>query len=325
MTAKLLISITLLFLGLTAFSQNVEEKDKKDKTEINNEKGKEKEGKENSSKEKPCNPEDPKRPLTKKDLGDLAEQFKLLQEEVKNLKSGVDGIPMEVNNQYTKLKVLEDSLVSSAESYKKLEAANKKLVEDKKQIVIELAKANDQTNLEKNQKNQVIAAAEAKDKAYDQMVNDYILHCQSPDNSTIDLMKSQLKNEETKTKLNEFKKQASALEFAKKLLRNENISKDEFTKAQLTLTSLTANSTFLGLQESAIAVKLDYDRFLELCTKFEEVMQENVKYTNPKFRGDEVYKSSEKYLLAIQPYLFLVKKFEVAQTDPNCMLGIPLK
>ncbi len=324
MTAKLLTSITLLFLGLTAFSQvDVEEKVKKDKTEIKDEKGKD--DKENSSKEKPCNPEDPKRPLTKKDLSDLAEQFKLLQEEVKNLKTGVDGIPMEINKQYTKLKVLEDSLVSSAVAYKKLETSNKKLIEEKKQAENLLSDEKKQTNLEKNQKNQLSAEAEVKDKAYDQIVNDYILHCQSPDNSTIDLMKSQLKKEETKTKLDEFKKQASALQSAITLLKNENISKDEFTKAQLSLTSLIANSTFLGLQKSAIEVKADYDRFLELCSKFEEVMQENVKYTNPKFRGDEVYKSSEKYLLAIKPYLFLVKKFEDALTDPNCKLGIPLK
>jgi hypothetical protein len=319
LNAKLFLSIALLFFSLCAFAQpevKPEEKPKNEsKTETDNTKIKE-------SKEKPCNPEDPKKPMIKKDLEPLTKEVALLKSELNDLKATLKGLPAVIDSQYTKVKEMEilykGTLESNASLKKENETQSRLLAEEKQKAI------NAETA-----KNQLSKTEKDNYEAYDKMVNDYILHCKSPNNSTLDLMKAQLTKSgaylNTISKIDEFKKQSNALQAAIKLLQTDVITDTEFSKARTTLANLNTNTEFLGLQETSKALKAEYERFIELGLNLEELIKSTEKITLPKFRPDKVYGDFKEYIYAIKPYPFLEKKFNEAQNNPNCTLGITLK
>jgi hypothetical protein len=272
--------------------------------------------------EKPSESDDLKRPLTKEDLGELTSKLDELTERLNNLTLKIEGVPGAVDAQYTKMSVLQDSLSQIQKKNKALEKTNqdfKKQINDSNNQLQEAlqAKESEKTN------------SAAKDLTFEQIVKEYIMYCERPNNSTLVLMSKQLpKSAEfssTNSKLEEFKKQSAALERAAKLIKNISISENEFKQAKLDISTLSVNTEFLGLQEYAKRLANEYDHFIKLALKLEEVINDNIKLTNPKYREDPVYNGFEKYIDEIKPYPFLEKKFAEAQIDYNCKLNIPLK
>jgi hypothetical protein len=305
-------------LSLSAFAQPEVSKtnEKNDsKTETENPKPKD-------SKEKSCNQEEPKKPLIKKDLEPLTEELEALKLELISLKKTIQALPAAIDSQYTKVKELESA-------NKKYLETNETLTKEKGTLTGSLNKEKQKTLDVELEKDNLSKTLNENYEAYDKMANDFVIHSKSPNNTTIDLMKNQLAKSGaflgTRTKLDEFKKQSNALQAAIILIKSEDISKEEFQKAQNTLANLISNTEFLGLQESAITVKTDYDRFIELGLELEEVIKADEVFTNPKYREDKVYEDFEKHIAAIKPYPFLVSKYKEALKDPKCSIGFPLK
>jgi len=308
---KITLSIAFLFIGLNAFSQGKFKKSSKSSA-----------GRDTTitgglpDKDKTSNCDDTKKPLKKNDLDDLNDRFKSLQDAINNLQIKVEGIPKEIDAKYTLTKGLEDKAVKSKKTIDSL-------------IVVKSDLQNQFNAKNEELKNKEIKLQDSEKKikqyepAFDQLVNDYILNCNSPDNSTIELMKNQLKSFDKKYQptidnLEEFKKQSNNLKSATLLLTNPTISKIEFSNAKTNLTNLVSNTKYLGLQEAAKAVKIDYDRFEDLATKLEKTIAEDKTITNQEYRSKVFPEDFRPFIFALNPYPFLVSKYKEALTNPNC-------
>jgi chromosome segregation ATPase len=308
---KITLSIAFLFIGLNAFSQGKFKKSSKTSaaTDTTITGGL-------PDKDKASNCDDSKKSLKKNDLDDLNDRFKSLQDAINNLQIKVEGIPLEIDAKYTLTKGLEDKAVKS-----------KKTIDSLIVVKSDLQNQFNAKNEELKTKDTKLQDSEKKIKqyepAFDQLVNDYILNCNSPDNSTIELMKNQLKSFDKKYQptidnLEEFKKQSNNLKSATLLLTNPTISKIEFSNAKTNLTNLVSNSKYLGLQEAAKTVKIDYDRFEDLATKLEKTIAEDKTITNQEYRSKVFPEDFRPYIFALNPYPFLVSKYKEALTNPNC-------
>jgi chromosome segregation ATPase len=315
--AKLFLTITFLFIGWSAFSQ--------EKTDSNNHVVKDTTStKTPLAKEKSVNSDDQKKPLNKKDLNELTKQLEKLTTEFNNLKSGVEEIPARVNSQYTKLKELQDSLVESSKLIKNLKA-------EKNELTNQLNEEKKQRSSEKTEKSNLIAKADQYDKAYDIMVNDYILNSVGSNNSTIEMMKKQLHSTgafmSTISKLEEFKKESIELEKAVKLIRSTNISKDDFVNAQACINKLIVSTNYLGLQKLAKELKADYDLFLDLAIQLNKTIADNktIGEGKPEFHAKVFKEDFKAYAYALKPYPYLESKYNDALTNPKCDIEILLK
>jgi chromosome segregation ATPase len=308
---KITLSIAFLFIGLNAFSQGKFKKSSKTSaaTDTTITGGL-------PDKDKASNCDDSKKSLKKNDLDYLNDRFKSLQDAINNLQIKVEGIPKEIDAKYTLTKGLEDKAVKS-----------KKTIDSLIVVKSDLQNQFNAKNEELKTKDTKLQDSEKKIKqyepAFDQLVNDYILNCNSPDNSTIELMKNQLKSFDKKYQptidnLEEFKKQSNNLKSATLLLTNPTISKIEFSNAKTNLTNLVSNSKYLGLQEAAKTVKIDYDRFEDLATKLEKTIAEDKTITNQEYRSKVFPEDFRPYIFALNPYPFLVSKYKEALTNPNC-------
>ena len=311
---KHILLISFAFISFTTFSQDKPNEKKggtKDTTIT----------KDISGKDKTCSSDDPKRPLTKKDLSDLTKTVETLTINFNTLKSAVDSLPEVINSQYTRLKELETLYQASVNK-------NTNLTNDLTSKNNQLKEEKDKTKQSQDANNLSLSAAKENEKAYNNMVNDFMMSCKNPSISTIDLMKKQIdKSSEFKStsdKLIKFKEDASALQKASELLRKNNITKGEFSEAKKIIGKLSESSEFLGLKESAIVIKIDYDHFTDLAIKLGDVItkQANIK---GDYRTRSIPLAFKDYIYALKPYPFLEKKYSEAITTHECILDLPLK
>ena len=219
---------------------------------------------------------------------------------------------------------MQDSLIESSIKIKNL---NK----EKDNLTNQLKDEKDRTSKEMNEKSNLITKVEQYDKAYDRMVNDYILNTESPSISTIEIMKKQLQSTgafmNTLSKLEEFKNESENLEKAKKLLSSVNISKNDFATAQDCINKLITNTNFLGLQKMAKKLKLEYELFIDLAIQLDNTITDNKKIGEgkPEFHAKVVREAFSAYTYALKTYPYLENKYKDALTNPNCSLEILLK
>ncbi len=315
-----IISTSFFLICLTTFSQ-VEEKKNIDTNEGKDAKT-EKNSKEDISTEKPCISDEPKKPLVKKDLDPLKKELESIKSEITLLRTELEGIPLKINSQYTKLDDLQNSLDSITKKYAELEeqknSANSLYLSEKSRA--------EKTEEEKNKltfdKNDYY-------ESLNTMVLDFVKNCKNPDNSTVENLKKQLiKSGQyplTVKTLSRYSEMANNLNIATNLLTKTTITDIEFTNARKILENVILNTEFIGLQESATNLKLNYDRFLELAIKLEATISEDKDINDLEYRSKVFPEDFKPYIFALDPYPFLVTKYKEALKNPNCKLNITLK
>ena len=317
---KYLLSIALFLICLSSYSQvdekkNSEAKDVKDvKTE--------KTSKEDTSKEKPCVSVDPKKPLIKKDLDHLTKEIESLKADVTLLKTTLDGLPQIINTQYTKLDELQNS-------QNDLTKRNTELEEQKKTAESSLNVEKGFTKKAEEERNKLESDKNDYYVSLNSMVLDFVKNSKNPDNLTVENLKKQLSKSgmylPTGKILSRFSEMANNLNTATNLLTKAIITDIEFSNAKKILNDIITNTEFIGLQESAADLKLNYDRFVELASKLEATILEDKDINDIEYRSKVFPEDFRPYIFALNPYPFLVSKYKEALKNPNCKLNIPLK
>ena len=161
------------------------------------------------------------------------------------------------------------------------------------------------------------------------MVLDFVKNSKNPDNLTVENLKKQLSKSgmylPTGKILSRFSEMANNLNTATNLLTKAIITDIEFSNAKKILNDIITNTEFIGLQESAADLKLNYDRFVELASKLEATILEDKDINDIEYRSKVFPEDFRPYIFALNPYPFLVSKYKEALKNPNCKLNIPLK
>jgi DNA repair exonuclease SbcCD ATPase subunit len=317
---KTILSVALFLICLSSYSQIDEKKnsDAKDVKDVKTEKN----SKEDSSKEKPCVSDDPKKPIVKKDLEPLTKEIESLKAEITILKSTLDGLPQIINTQYTKLDELQNS-------QNELTKRNAELEEQKKSAESSLNVEKGFTKKAEEERNKLESDKNDYYESLNTMVLDFVKNCKNPDILTIENLKKQLSKSgmflPTGKTLSRFSEMANNLNSAANLLTKSVITDAEFLNTKKILNDIIMNTEFIGLQESAVALKLNYDRFVELATKLETTILEDKDINDLEYRSKVFPEDFRPYIFALNPYPFLVSKYKEALKNPNCKLGITLK
>lgn len=317
---KYLLSTALFLICLSSYSQIDEKKngDAKDVKDVKTEKN----SKEDSSKDKPCVSDDQKKTLVKKDLEPLTKEIESLKAEITTLKSTLDGLPQIINTQYTKLDELQNS-------QNELTKRNIELEEQKKSAESSLNIEKDFTKKAEEERNKLESDKNAYYESLNTMVLDFVKNCKNPDNLTLENLKKQLSKSgmylPTGKTLIRFSEMANNLYTATNLLTKAIITDIEFSNANKIINDIITNTEFIGLQEAAKDLKLNYDRFIDLAAKLEATILEDKDINDLEYRSKVFPEDFRPYIVALKPYPFLVSKYKEALKNPNCKLGIPLK